>query len=265
MKDIQIEELLKNTIKSKKIVNGYMFSGSVSTKNYEFAKRFAKMILCFKKEGESCNKCTSCLMFDDDNHPDYYEINKEASESIKIDEIRELQDRIIEKPIISEKKIYVINNAEKMTVEAQNCLLKTLEEPPEFITIILVSNNENTILTTIKSRCTKVAFTEENTKELTEEEKKRYEELEKIFGNVEKYLSIDLLNNLDVLYKDKENIFDNLDFINQILIKKAIHNQKYLNYIDYVEETKNKLKSNSNHDMCIDNLILKIWEWEDKN
>ena len=260
MKNSQIEELLKNTIKSKKIVNGYMFSGSRSTKNFEFAKMFAKMILCFKQEGTSCNECTSCIMFDDDNHPDYYEINKEQEESIKIDEIRQMQDRIIEKPITSTKKVYIINNAEKMTVEAQNCLLKTLEEPPEFITIILVSNNENTLLTTIKSRCTKVAFTEENTKELTEEEKKRYEELEKVFGNIEKYLSIDLLNKLDALYKDKDNIFENLDFINEILIKKAINNQRYLDYIDYVEETKNKLKSNVNYDMCIDNLILKIWE-----
>lgn len=145
MKNLQIEELLKNTIKSKKIVNGYIFSGNRSTKNYEYAKRFAKMILCLEKEDTSCDKCKSCLMFNDDNHPDYYEINKESTDSIKIDEIREMQEKIIEKPITSESKVYVINNAEKMTVEAQNCLLKTLEEPPEFVTIILVSNNENRI------------------------------------------------------------------------------------------------------------------------
>lgn len=260
MKNAQIEELLKNTIKAKKIVNGYIFSGSGNTKNYEYAKLFAKMILCLNGEDGYCGKCKSCLMFDDDNHSDYFEINKDSTESIKIDEIRNMQEKIIERPITSSKKVYIINNAENMTVEAQNCLLKTLEEPPEFITIILVANNENTILPTIKSRCTKVAFTEENTKELSEEDKQRYETLEKIFGNIEKYKSIDLLNKIDVLYKDKDNIFENLDFINIILIKKAKENIKYVNYIDYVEETKNKLKSNSNYDMCIDNLILKIWE-----
>ena len=84
--------------------------------------------------------------------------------------------------------------------------------------------------------------------------------LEKIFGNVEKYLSIDLLNKLDVLYKDKDNIFENLDFINEIFIKKAKYDFRYLDYIDYVEETKSKLKLNANYDMSIDNLILKIWE-----
>ena len=260
MKNSQIQELLQNTIKSKKIVNGYMFSGSEKTKNYEFARMFAKMILCFKQEGTSCNRCASCLMFDNDNQPDYYEINKENGENIKIDEIRQMQDRIFEKPITSGKKVYVINNAEMMTVEAQNCLLKTLEEPPEFITIILVSNNENTILTTIKSRCAKVVFTEESVEELSENEKERYTELYKVFGNINKYLSIDLLNKLDILYKDKDNIFENLNFINEIFIQKSKEDFKYLEYIDYVEETKNKIKQNSNYDMCIDNLILKIWE-----
>ena len=147
-----------------------------------------------------------------------------------------------------------------MTTEAQNCLLKTLEEPPEFVTIILVANNENTLLTTIKSRCTKIIFTEENKKELTEDEKTRYESLEKIFANVKNYMIIDLLGKVDILYNDKENIFQNLDFINLILIEKAKRDISYLKYIDYVEETKNKLKLNSNYDMCIDNLIFKIFK-----
>lgn len=260
MKNAGIEELLKNTIRADKIVNGYMFSGNGLTKNYEYAKEFAKMILCLDTKDNCCAKCKSCIMFEEDNNPDYFEINKEQTESIKIDEIREMQAKVLEKPIISKRKVYIINNAEKMTVEAQNCLLKTLEEPPEFITIILVSNNENTILATIKSRCTKVVFTEEIQKEITEENKARFETLEKIFGNVEKYLSIDLLNKIDILYSDKENIFENLDYINTILVRQAKKDTKYLDYIDYVEETKNKLKSNSNYDMCIDNLILKIWE-----
>ncbi len=219
------------------------------------------MILCNAEEKNGyCNKCKSCLMFNDNNHSDYYEINKEKSETIKIDEIREMQEKILEKPITSLKKVYIINNSENMTKEAQNCLLKTLEEPPEFATIILVLNNENNILITIKSRCTKILFTEEDKEEFTEEEKIRYDALEKIFGNVEKYLSIDLLNKLDVLYKDKDNVLQNLEFINMILINKAKTDNRYLKYIDYVEDTKLKLKQNSNFDMSIDNLILKIWE-----
>lgn len=260
MKNAQIEELLKKAIKTNKIVNGYIFSGTTQTKNYEFARKFAKEILCLDG-GECENSCKSCLMFDDNNNTDYKEIDVDPEKNIiRIDQIREMQAKVAEKPITSSRKVYVIKNAETMNVEAQNCLLKTLEEPPEFVTIILVSNNESTLLTTIKSRCMKIAFTEEEKRELTEEEKERYDELLRVFGNIEKYKSIELLNKLDVLYKGKDNIFENLEFINTILLEKARNNPKYADYIDYIEETKSKLKSNSNYDMTIDNLILKIWE-----
>lgn len=222
------------------------------------AKKFAKMILCFAGSGE--DECKSCLMFDEDNHPDYYELNKDKTESIKIDDIRILQDKVIEKPITSKKKVYVINNSENMTVQAQNCLLKTLEEPPEFVSIILVTNNENSILTTIKSRCTKFLFSDEEVSSMTDEEKNSYNALEKIFGHVEDYVSIDLLGAIDELYGDKEHILTKLDFINMILMDKAKSNYKYLDYIDIVEETKRKIRANGNFDMSIDYLILKIWE-----
>lgn len=69
-----------------------------------------------------------------------------------------MQKKIYEKPIISSKKIYIIDNAETMTIEAQNCLLKTLEEPPEYICIILVTSNDSNIINTIRSRCMKITF-----------------------------------------------------------------------------------------------------------
>lgn len=260
MKNNQVEELLKNTVAHKRIVNGYIFLGNGKTQNYKFAKKFAKMILCLEEKANDNCDCRSCLMFNDDNHSDFYEINKESSESIKIDEIRQMQEKVIEKPITSKKKVYIINNAENMTVEAQNCLLKTIEEPPEFVTMILVVGNENSILTTIKSRCTRISFTEEDKKDFTNEQESRYIELEKVFGNINNYLSIDLLNKYDVLYKDKDNAFENLEFINMIFMDKAKADVRYLDYIDVVEKTKAKLKANSNFDMCIDFLILNIWE-----
>ena len=69
-----------------------------------------------------------------------------------------MQKKIIEAPIISNNKVYIIDNADFMTTEAQNCLLKTLEEPPEFVTIILIGSKENSFLSTIKSRCTIIKF-----------------------------------------------------------------------------------------------------------
>ena len=82
----------------------------------------------------------------------------EDCKSIKIEQIRYMQEKIAEKPIASNKKVYIINNSDTMTKEAQNCLLKTLEEPPEYAVIILVLANENNMLNTIKSRCTKIMF-----------------------------------------------------------------------------------------------------------
>ena len=104
-----------------------------------------------------CNHCKSCVEFDGGNNPDFVYIEPDGK-VIKIEQIRELQTKVIEKPVNSNKKVYVINDADLMTKEAQNCLLKTLEEPPEYIVIILIVNNESKVLTTIKSRCMKIYF-----------------------------------------------------------------------------------------------------------
>lgn len=77
-----------------------------------------------------------------------------------------MQEKILEKPIVSSKKVYVINDADLMTKEAQNCLLKTLEEPPEFVIIILVLANESKILNTVKSRCMRIFFSKLKDEEL---------------------------------------------------------------------------------------------------
>ena len=143
---------------------------------------------------------------------------------------------------------------------AQNCLLKTLEEPPQYITIILLVENENNILNTIKSRCTKIILTEESEIDLTEEQKNTYYELEKIFGSVENYSSLDVLNKIDILYKGEKNIFEILEYINIILYKNITKNKRNIEYIGYVEDTKQRLKANANYNMSIDNLLLNIWK-----
>ena len=284
----QIKQLLEKAIENNTITHSYLFIGPAGIGKKIFAKEFAKAILCLEEKEKPCNKCKSCIEYNTLNHPDYYEIDTEEN-SIKIDDIRMLQTKILEKPIISNKKIYIINDSEKMTKEAQNCLLKTLEEPPEYITIILITSNESNILNTIKSRCTKICFNPiENEKlkqYLTEkgievnneimlksysgsikkalemnENKEIYEELNKYFENIENYNILDVLNKIESLYKNKEKIIEMLEYINIILFEKAKKDLKYINYIKYVEEAKQKIKLNSNYDMTIDNLLIKIFE-----
>lgn len=282
-----IKELLNKTIKNSTLTHSYLFIGTEGIGKKLFAKEFAKSILCLEEE-KPCNNCKACIEFETSNNPDYFEIDTQEN-SIKIEEIRQMQSKIAEKPIISNKKVYIINDSEKMTKEAQNCLLKTLEEPPEYITIILITSNENMILNTIKSRCTKIVFNKIEDEKLSKylkenykfenitksmlkaysgsikkalemnEKKEIYEELDKYFYNIENYKIIDVLNKIECLYKNKENIQEMLEYINTILFEKSKTEAKYLQYIENVEQTKQKIKINANYDMTIDNLLLKIW------
>lgn len=250
------------------------------------AKEFAKAILC-QGEHKPCEKCESCISFESGNNPDI-KIIDDTEKSIKTEIIKQMVKDIYEKPIKSLKKIYIINNSEKMTREAQNSLLKTLEEPPEYIVIILITSNDNLLLNTIKSRCTKIKFNNLLNTEIETILKKKsidvnesvlelsggsvqkallavgkeetFENIKQIFTNLEKINIIDLLNKKEEIFKDKDLVFEILNYLNIALFNKININPKYINCIKIVEETKDRLKKNSNYDMSIDNLLLKLWE-----
>ncbi len=284
----KIKKKLEEILKADNIFHSYMFIGTEGIGKKEYAKEFAKGILCTEKN-KPCGKCKSCIEFDSKNNPDFYYIGLGDEKSIKIETVRQMQKKIQELPIVSNKKVYIIDDFEFMTREAQNCLLKTIEEPPEFVTIILVTANESRILNTIKSRCLKInfnniedeilnAFLEEkyNIKNISEntlksyngslgkaiqmqEKEEIYEKVEKVFNNIEKYNIINAKNSLDVLYKEKDYIIELLDYINVIFINKAKTDVKYIEYIGKIEETKKKINSNCNYDMTIDSLLLYIF------
>ncbi len=284
-----IKELLNNSIKSNNILHSYMFVGTDGIGKSLFAKEFSKMILCHA-DNKPCNTCSSCIKFDSDNHPDFMIINSEDTKSIKIGQIRFLQEQIAEKPIVSSRKVYIINNSDLMTVEAQNCLLKTLEEPPEYATIILILSNENKLLNTIKSRCTKISFKNISKEDLIKyanqnnisttntlldicngsinklislkDDSEIYSTLDNILNDFSRKDIADIWNESEILYKSKDNISNLLDYFNIYFFNKLKMNQdsKYINSIKIVEQTKRRLSSNANYDMCIDSLLLKIWE-----
>ena len=120
-----IKNILKQSIDSNKVSHSYLMIGVSGIGKKMIATEFAKGILCLS-EDKACNHCKSCIEFNSNNNPDFFCIEPEGN-SIKIEQIRELQKKIQEKPIISEKKVYIIDQADLMTKEAQNCLLKTLE------------------------------------------------------------------------------------------------------------------------------------------
>ena len=195
-----------------------------------------------------------------------------------------------EKPIISNRKVYIINDCDKMTPEAQNCLLKTLEEPPEFVTIILIVANESALLTTIKSRCMIIHFDKIPNNQIEEflennyqinfkspiminafqgsivkalqlkENQEQYEKIEDVLYNLEKQDKIDTLNMSEIIYKSKDEKMKILDYMNVVLLELAKKSSKYANCISIVEETKKRLQANANFDMSIDNMLFHLWE-----
>lgn len=156
---------LNKIVKSDNTVHSYMFEGIEGIGKSIFARDFAKMLLCMGDSKTDCRTCKSCIEFENNNNPDFIQI-KPYGKVIKIEQIRQMQEKILEKPIVSDKKVYIIDDADLMTKEAQNCLLKTLEEPPKFVVIILVLSNESKILNTIKSRCMRIFFEKLKNEEL---------------------------------------------------------------------------------------------------
>lgn len=284
------KEILQKIIKSNQIGHSYIFLGVEGIGKKLIAKEFAKKILCLSKE-KGCNKCQSCIEFEGNNHPDYVEITPDGK-NIKIDQIREFQQKVFEKPVISTRKIYVIDDADKMTKEAQNCLLKTLEEPPSYVVIILIVANEDKLLNTIRSRCSKMVFSkltidelkkyikDENTEENMlikangsikrlihiQENKETYIELESIINKIQKQGLLDVLKLTDIFTKNKDIVNEMLDYMSLTFFKMHNNNSFYgsqanfINCIKIIEEVKRRIAANSNYDMCIDYLYLKIWE-----
>ncbi|MCI9064105.1 MAG: DNA polymerase III subunit [Clostridia bacterium] len=269
----EIKRELEQTIKLNKTSHSYLFIGTEGIGKKIIAREFASKILDRELQ----------------NSPDFIQIEPDGN-SIKIEQIRNMQKKILEAPIASNKKIYIINDADKMTKEAQNCLLKTLEEPPEFAIIILIGSIEDNFLSTIKSRCTILKFKDISNDELKGYLKQKYninnitENMLDIFqgsiGKAEKLKDkeplysaifniineilekdiIEILKTAEIIYKSQDEKFEILDYMNIVCFNKSKEDIRYINCIEIIEETKKRIKANGNYSMCIDNMLFKIWE-----
>lgn len=288
----KIKNLLTNAVQTNNVLHSYLFVGIQGIGKSLFAKEFAHMILCSSKQERPCKTCKSCLEFQGESHPDFLQIEPEDGKTIKIEQIRYLQEKIAEKPVTSEKKVYIIQECDKMTKEAANALLKTLEEPPSYAVLILMTANESKLLVTIKSRCTKIAFqslseeeiktylkSQNNEQNMTShmikqcqgsigrliklrEEQEAYTQVENVMNSIKKEDITQLWKKAEVLYQAKEKIMDLLDYMNVIFSEKLREEQdmRYTKAVAIIEETKKRITANANYDMSIDNLLLKIWE-----
>lgn len=262
------KEILSKSITSGNISHAYLFFGNSGIGKFEFACEFAKQILK-----------TDNL----ENHPDFKVISKMSDKKdILVEQIRkELIDNVYIVPAAGDRKVYIINDAESLNIASQNTLLKTLEEPPKYITIILVSSNISAFLTTILSRVTQIPFEGISKDELKQYIYEKYSVtfsdtiLEYINGSIGK--AEDIINNklLDK-FNAVDELYSYLNALNTIKVMKYSSNINFalddlLDYLEYilyknnkyecvkiVENAKNRLKFNGNYDIIIDSMLLKL-------
>ena len=150
----QIKEHLRNAISSGKISHAYIINGERSSGKEFIARVFAMALQCEREGIEPCGECHSCRQALGNNQPDIIYVSHEKPNTIGVEDIRtQINGDIGLKPYASPYKIYIMNEGEKMTVQAQNALLKTLEEPPEYAVILILTTQVEALLPTILSRC----------------------------------------------------------------------------------------------------------------
>lgn len=162
----QIITHLQNAITMDKVSHAYIINGPDKSGKMMLAEAFAQTLQCEKlsetiiaaagesKAVEPCGECHSCMQAAGKNQPDIIYVRHEKPNTISVDDVRtQLNNDIVIKPYSSRYKIYIIDEAEKMNVQAQNALLKTIEEPPAYAVILLLTTNADTFLPTILSRC----------------------------------------------------------------------------------------------------------------
>lgn len=150
----QIKAHFKTMVESGQVSHAYIIHGEQSSGKDFIARIFATALQCERKETAPCGECRSCKQAANGNQPDIIFVQHEKPNTIGVEDIRtQIVNDMGIKPYSSPYKIYIVNEAEKMTPQAQNALLKTLEEPPAYGMIILLTTNVDSFLPTILSRC----------------------------------------------------------------------------------------------------------------
>lgn len=145
---------IRNAVTENKVSHAYIINGERGSGKKMLASLYATTLLCEKGGSDPCNTCHSCIQAESGNHPDIIWVGHEKPGSIGVEDIRnQVNNTVAVKPYQGPYKVYIIPQADLMTVQAQNALLKTIEEPPEYVVIMLLTENAEVLLPTINSRC----------------------------------------------------------------------------------------------------------------
>ncbi len=234
-----VKEHFKKAIESHKVSHAYILAGEAGMGRKSFANAFAMSLLCEKGGSEPCMVCHSCKQVLAGSHPDLIYVTHEKPNSIGVDDVREqINDTIMIRPYSSYYKIYIVDEAEKMTVQAQNALLKTIEEPPSYAVIILITTNQEAFLPTILSRCVQLKlkplkdFTVKNylTERLGVQE--RDADICAAFarGNLGKAIHLASSGEFKELYQKVMNLLKNVSSMDVVMLLDCVREMKEENF-----------------------------------
>lgn len=261
------KKLLENAVRSNTVSHAYLFFGIKGCGKALLAKELAKVLL-------GTNNLDTCL--------DYkYICKEEEKKDLSVEKIRkEVIEDIYIAPAMSSSKVYIIDDGQYLNKAAQNALLKTLEEPPKYVHIIIISDSESNFLPTIISRLNKIKFIGVSDQELKEYIKKMYDT--ELDNKLISYINGSIGLTVDIIINNKFETYNCVyEFYNVILRKDIVKSMKlaqglfedykYLKYLEYlfyssqnflliqfIEKAYNRLKNNGNYDIVIDNMILNM-------
>ena len=267
-------QYLQNAVAENRVSQAYIVNGERGTGKKMLAKLFAMALLCEEHGPEPCNKCHSCVQAESNNHPDIIWVTHEKPGSIGVDDVRtQINNTVAIKPYQGPYKIYIIPEADIMTVQAQNALLKTIEEPPQYAVFILLTENADVLLPTINSRGSEHFnelkdevlnlmrhINEMDISELVEAVKRCT--LYKV--EINDYLDLIMVWYRDVLLYKATREIDKVVFKDQIdCMREQARRSSYEGIetiLDSLDKAKSRLKANVNFDLVMELLFLTIKE-----
>lgn len=193
----RVKKILQKALEKDRLPNSLLFSGPMGIGKKETAIVVAKALNCLQKKNDSCDECRSCKAIDSGNSPDVMNISPQK-DTLKKEQIGMLKQTAYLRPMVGKKRVFVVDDIEKMSKKASNSILKVLEEPPSFTHILLITHNPFLIIPTIKSRCQILTFSEIIREDIKAELIKRGYDEEKagvisllVRGNLKHALSLD--------------------------------------------------------------------------